>query len=237
MDLVREAAGFEGLIVLAIIYFVLNALQKTGEKARRSRPSGPPPPEPSEPTPTQEEGFSLEGVLREIERFKAKQERETAPPAQRPGPAPLPRRSRPLPPARKAPPTMRGGATSTGRGPLGRTAPERLPSAEEVEERSTLEGVSLEVKESLEILDDARLRPVPVPIDRDDGVERVVEARIKAAGLRDQSHTEADHRSFHERMVQNPDLIKPVEGPIGRTRLRTAIIWREILGPPKAFEE
>ena len=34
MDLVREAAGFEGLIVLAVIYFVLNALQKAGEKAR-----------------------------------------------------------------------------------------------------------------------------------------------------------------------------------------------------------
>ena len=57
MEGVRLAAGIEGLIVLAVIYFVLNALQKAGETARRSRHPGPPPPEPEEPTPTQYEGF------------------------------------------------------------------------------------------------------------------------------------------------------------------------------------
>jgi len=238
MDLVREAAGFEGLIVLAIIYFVLNLLQKAGEKARRSKPAGPPPPEPEEPTPTQEEGFSLEGVLREIERLKVEQGQEPALPAPRPESTSPPQRERPLPVPRRAPPPIRRGEAYVARGPLGREATRELPPAEEVEVRSTWEGSgSLEVDESLDVLDDTRLRPPPVPVDRDDEAERVVEARLRAAERRDRTHTEADHRSFHDRITEPAAPAAPVQAGKGSARLRQAIIWREILGPPKAFEE
>nr|MBP6670535.1 hypothetical protein [Gemmatimonadales bacterium] len=66
----REAAGIEGLIVLGVIYFVLNLLQKAGQKAARSRPSAQPSPAEAEPSGTQQEALSLESILREIEKVK-----------------------------------------------------------------------------------------------------------------------------------------------------------------------
>jgi hypothetical protein len=240
MDLVREAAGFEGLIVLAIIYFVLNALQKAGEKARRSRPSGPAPSGPAERTPTQEEGFSLEKVLSEIERLKAEQEAKSVPPAPPPESAEPAQRDRPLPALRRAPPPMRREELPGARGPMGRPAQRRLPSAEEVEVRQTWDDeVPTEAGQSLEILDESRLRPPPVPVDQDDDAEELVRDRIRAAELRNRPHLEVDHRSFHERVMQQavPAPAPPPRSQKGRDLLRTAIIWREILGPPKAFEE
>jgi len=241
MDLVREAAGFEGLIVLAIIYFVLNGLQKAGEKARRSRSPGAPPPGPSEPTPTQEEGFSLEHVLREIERLKAEQEAKSLPPPPRPEPAAPAKRERPLPARRRAPPPMRREGLSAERGPMGRHAQRSLPSAEEVEVRETWDDAPpSEGGTSLEILEEPRLRPPPVPVDQDDAAEEVARARVRAAELRNRPHVEADHVSFHERVMQQAAKATPPGGEAarkGRERLRAAIVWREILGPPKAFEE
>lgn len=238
MDSVRVAAGFEGLIVLAIIYFVLNALQKAGEKARRSRPAGPPPPEPDEPTPTQEEGFSLEGVLREIERLKVEQDEKPAPPAPRTERTLPPQSKRPEAVQRRAPPPMRRGTPDAARGPLGRKAGRELPQAEEVEVRQTWEGsTSLEVGESLEVLDETRLRPPPVPVDRDDEAEGIAEARLRSMETRNRSHSEADHVSFHERITRQAPPVQAAQPEKGNARLRQAIIWREILGPPKAFEE
>ena len=241
MDLVREAAGFEGLIVLAVIYFVLNALQKAGEKARRSRSPGAPPPGPSEPTPTQEEGFSLENVLREIERLKAEQEAKPLPPPPRQETAAPPKRERPLPARRQVPPPMRRQGLPAERGPMGRQAQRKLPPAEEVEVRETWdEQVPAEVEGSLENLDETRFRPPPVPVDQDDEAEAIAGARIRAAEMRNRPHVEADHLSFHERVMQQAATTPPAraEGAKrGRERLRAAIIWREILGPPKAFEE
>lgn len=124
----------------------------------------------------------------------------------------------------------------TARGPMGRPAARRLPPAEEVEERESLEGASLEVEESLEVLDETRLRPPPVPVDRDDEAERIVEDRIRAAEQRNRPHLEADHRSFHERVMQQR-AVEPAGRPKrGLADLRSAIVWREILGPPKALE-
>ena len=241
MDLVREAAGFEGLIVLAIIYFVLNGLQKAGEKARRSRSTGAPPPGPSEPTPTQEEGFSLENVLREIERLKTEQEAKSLPPPPRPEPAAPAKRERPLPARRRAPPPMRREGLPGERGPLGRHAQRGLPPAEEVEVRETWDDEPpSEVGTSMEVLDEARLRPPPVPVDQDDAAEAIVSARIRAAEMRNRPHLEVDHRSFHERVMQQAAKAPPPGREAarqGREHLRAAIIWREILGPPKAFEE
>jgi hypothetical protein len=241
VDLVREAAGFEGLIVLAVIYFVLNALQKAGEKARRSRSPGAPPPGPSEPTPTQEEGFSLENVLREIERLKAEQEAKPLPPPPRQETAAPPKRERPLPARRQVPPPMRRQGLPAERGPMGRQAQRKLPPAEEVEVRETWdEQVPAEVAGSLENLDETRFRPPPVPVDQDDEAEAIAGARIRAAEMRNRPHLEVDHRSFHERVMQQAAKAPPpgVEAARKeRERLRAAVIWREILGPPKAFEE
>ena len=102
------------------------------------------------------------------------------------------------------------------------------------------ETVPVEVGSSLEILDETRLRPPPVPVDQDDDAEAIVQARIRAAEMRNRPHLEVDHRSFHERVMQQAAKATPPGGEAarkGRERLRAAIVWREILGPPKAFEE
>jgi hypothetical protein len=234
----REAAGFEGLIVLAVIYFVLNLLQKAGKKAEQARRREPlPMPEPEESTPTQQESLSLESILREIERVKqqgqAPARREPFQrPAPPPRPAPQPRVAPPLP-SRRPPPPRRKEVLQDDRGPMGRRGRARLPDAEEVEDLTSLEGASLEVPESLENFDEVhRRRPM---VDHDAEAEAIVQRRIDAARTRDREHREVDHQAFHARIRGD----EPQPGKERRhsvNRLREAMVWREILGPPKGLE-
>ncbi len=237
MDGLREAASWEGLVVLAVIYFVLNLLQKAGKKAEQTRRGAPSPPEPVEDTATQEEALSLEHILRGMDRVKQQKEEPPRPEPTRKPPPPLrappkPVLARPLPSRRPAPP-RRQEVVQDERGPMGRQSRVRLPSAEEVEDRTSLEGGSLEQPESLENFDDIhRRRPV---IARDDEAEAVVQRRIQAAEARNREHREVDHQAFHARIRQGD----PTPGSPQRystARLREAVIWREIIGPPKAFE-
>lgn len=76
---VREAASFEGLIALAVFYAIISLISKAAKKGTGAAPPVPPPGTGST-SPTQEEGFSLEAVLREIERVKQQAEAGTRPP-------------------------------------------------------------------------------------------------------------------------------------------------------------
>lgn len=249
----REAAGIEGLIVLGVIYFILNLLQKAGQKAARSRPDAPPPDPSGGESATQQEALSLESILKEIERVKAQHQPDgprslPAPQAPRPLPqarpkSPAPRqapaaRERPAPVVRKREVPRRGSVEQSDRGPLGRHSRTGLTGAEEVEVRTTWEDQgSLEVEESLEVLDETRLRPPRVEYDADEGAEELVRQRIQAAEARNRPLTESDHQSFHQRM-QKAEV--KAAAPVARfpaQRLRDAFIWREVLGPPKALEE
>ncbi len=233
----REAAGIEGLVVLGVIYFILNLLQKAGQKAARSQPSAPPSPAGQEPGGTQQEALSLESILREIEKVKTQHRPETpaprpvpsAPkrqvPARRPGarPSQAPRRSHP--------------STDPERGPLGRHAGARLGSHEEVEERSSFdEEVAPEAagseSEAIAALERRRSR---VEVDQDDEAEAIVQRRLREADARNQAHSGRDHAKFDAEVRASSE--GSAAGPrFAPANLRQAFIWREILGPPKALE-
>jgi hypothetical protein len=246
MELVRPAASFEGLIILAVIYFVLNLI--SGGAKKKGRSTVPPPPGPDEPTPTQSEALSLENILREIEEVKREKAAgrslppagRSAPPPMRPKPAatartPVPVR-RPGPPARR--PSIAG---DPRKGPLGRSARVRLEDAEDVEERTSLERGSLEVPESLEVLDETRLRQERRLEDFDDEAEAIIQRRKKEAEARNRAHRAVDHVAFHDRFlageIGGPEGAAEQAGPRSRRmQLRDAIVWREILGPPRSTE-
>lgn len=249
MEGVRAAAGFEGLIVLGVIYFILNVISEAAKKKGKSTVA--PSEAPTEPSPTQQEALSLERILAEIERVK-----KAGPPVAERTPASAgprsvpPLRPRPTQPAKAPLPPRRPGPAprkskpvgDPHRGPLGRVPDRAIPGAEDIEERGSLEGESLEVAESLEILDETRLRAPRRIEDQDDLAEQVAQRRVKQAEQRNHAHQAADHAAFHDHIAQ---------GEIGadagaakqaaargsrRQQLRQAIIWREILGPPRGEE-
>ena len=263
MEEIRSAASFEGLAVLAVIYFALSALSKAGRKRGGQAPPPPRPAAGSGTTGTQQEGLSLESVLRQIERVKREAETRTArpePPDVRPrlsNPAPKPKpagqRPRALPSVerqgrmasaqtdqrpRALPSAERQGRMAraqTEAGPLGRHSQTRLPSSEEFEERTSLEeGGSLEGAGRLEVLDEARLRTRQVE-DQDEGAEAVVQRRIQEAEARNREFSEADHTKFHQR-IQQAEAAPVASRKRSIAQLREAFIWREILGPPKSLE-
>lgn len=253
MELVREAASFEGLIVLGVIYFVLNLLSRAGKKQGQSHQ--PPADLPDEPTPTQDEALSLERILQEIERVKREKAAEhRLPPPQRPPSLP-PRRPAPPPMRRPEPQPLKGRMASPRRmppppttegGPMGRHGKRALESHEEIEERESFdEGRSLEVEESLDVLDETRLRPERREEDHDDEAEAIVQGRIKAAEARNRAHTEQDHRSFHDRVMHGEigapqtEAAKAADARAKSSAmsLRRAVVWAEILGPPKGLQD
>lgn len=216
---VRSAASPEGMIVLAIIYFILWLFSKVGKKNQKQ--GGPPADLPSTGgDATQQEGFSLEKILKQIEQVKQQAEEKERQ-------AKLPR-PRPQPSARADWRNERLGNA----GPMGRQSKTRLPAAEEVEERDSLEAGSLEVEERVENLDNSRLRK---RVDQDEQAEAIVQRRIDAAQARNQSHRNADHKAFDKR-IREPAPAEVAERRYSAKSLRDAFVWREILGPPKSLE-
>jgi hypothetical protein len=94
---------------------------------------------------------------------------------------------------------------------------------------SRVEGVS---RESPEVVQHRRLRE---EIDQDDAAEAVVQRRIREAEARNRPHAVADHKAFDQR-IRAEEAAGPRALPRGE-QLRQAMIWKEILGPPKALEE
>ena len=239
---IRSAASFEGLVVVAIIYFVISMISRAAKAGKGQRPAAPPPGADHGDTATQSEGFSLEAVLRQIERVKLEAGQRAAPVPPNPD---RPRLSNPALRAkpvgdrpRALPSADRKGRMAQAQGeagPLGRHSRTRLPSAEEAEERESWEDRgSLEVPGRLENLDESRLRR-RIEVDQDDGTEAIVQGRIKDAESRNTALSAADHRKFHDKI--KPAESQPTAG-IGLTvpQLRQAFVWKEILGPPKGLE-
>jgi hypothetical protein len=147
-------------------------------------------------------------------------------------------RPKPLPPVSGADATQREGSRledllrelgrtlEQGSGPVGRPPDRRLPPAEEVEERESLE-VNPEVR-SLEV--DPR-RQARAEVDQDDEAERIVARRLAAAEAHGKPLTKAEHRAFDARIRQEPADKTATRGYTAQ-QLRDAVVWREILGPP-----
>lgn len=211
---VRSAASPEGMIVLAIIYFIFWLISKAGKKT----PGAPTRlPQSTGTDATQEEGFSLEKILRQIEEVK-RQAEEREQEASRPRPRPQPAARARLP-------------RTSESGPMGRHSRTNLPAAEEVEERDSLEGGTLEVAERIENLD-GRIRK---QVDQDDEAEGVIQRRIAQAAARNRSHRNVDHKAFDQRIREAAPAEK-AERRYSASSMRDAFVWREILGPPKSLE-
>jgi len=223
---IREAAGFEGLIILGVIYFVLNLLQKAGKSAARTAAS--PEAKVSSAAPATQEDLSLQGILREIERLK--QQKQGAPPPMR---QKLPRGPKPAPKARRQLP-----GAEPGRGPMGRRSQVALTGAEEVEDRTDYDDLASSRvdetgRESYAALELRRQRP---EFDEGDAAEELIQRRIREAEERNGPISAADHRQF-DAEIRAPGAPSARPARMTRATLRQAFVWREILGPPKALEE
>jgi hypothetical protein len=230
MEGVRQAAGFEGFLILGIIYFILNLITKAGKKKEDAATGGTG----ASPAAEEDKGLSLEEILREIQRAKERAEqqqqgasRPTARPSARPSAGDILRQQRMEAAARRIQPQP-----TNERGPLGRQSRTRLPAAEEVEERDSLEGGSLEVEERIQNLDN-RTR---VLVDQDEQAEALVQRRIDQASARNTEHRSTDHRRFDKKVREAVPDIAPVIR-YAPAQMRDAFIWRELLGPPKSMEE
>lgn len=214
LDGVREAASFEGLIALAVFYWIISMVSKAGKKGTGVAPPVPPR-DAGTTTATQEEGFSLEAVLREIERVKRDAETRSAPPVPKQVPPPKQSAWAKAKAARKAAPPLRSDRlkdVQDERGPLGRQSSVRLPSAES---------------------DEASRFPEAVDLDQE--AEEVVQRRLREVEARNRPLTDEDHQRF------DTEIRRAGQEQAGRSRftaqqLRDAFVWREILGPPKALE-
>jgi len=111
---------------------------------------------------------------------------------------------------------VRGGRTlASGRGLV-------LPSAQEVEDRQTLEA------------------PGDTTEDQDDDIVRLVEQRRREVEAREGEISDADYAAFEQRAKQDAAAVAPHERKRSRytaQQLRAAFIWLEILGPPVALRE
>jgi hypothetical protein len=198
---------FSGLLLLGFLWFLFNLLSRNRQQPPVRRPL-PRDPDYRTPLPPAAPPSSGDPTQREGSRLEAllrEFERALDQAEQRP--------ARPAPAA----------------GPLGRPAPERLPSAEEVEERE-----SLEEEPEIVSLEEAPLRPVRVAVSQDEAAERVEVRRVAAAEARSGALTRADHLRFDQRIRQEPADATAVRG-LTPEELRRAVVWREVLGPPKAL--
>jgi hypothetical protein len=116
-------------------------------------------------------------------------------------------------------------------GPLGRAPDTRLPSAEESEEGISLETPTRVVSRELPVTREERL-----PVDQDDAAEQVEARRIAAAEARSGPLTVADHFTFDQRIRQEPADHTATTG-FSSEKLRQAVVWREILGPPLGLRD
>jgi hypothetical protein len=113
-----------------------------------------------------------------------------------------------------------------GAGPLGRRPDRPLPDEEGVEDRETLEAaprvLSLETEPE---------RAEREPVDYDDEAEQIIARRRATADARSGPETRLDHEAFDKRIRQEP-ADKTAARAADPRRLREAVVWREILGPP-----
>jgi hypothetical protein len=195
------------LVVLGLMWVVLNALRKAGSKPP-NRPGTPParPPSPTRPDATRTA----------VVRPKALSGGAARPDATQREGVKLEELLREL-----------GRTLDQARGPAGRAPDRRLPPAEDVEERRSLETTAPEVGS----LETEPARGERAVVDQDDEAERVIQRRLAAAETNLTPLTDADHQAFDQRIRQEP-ADKTATRAYTAKQLRDAVVWREILGPP-----
>jgi hypothetical protein len=203
---------FPWVLAGALLLWIFNAIggRKRTKVERPRFPPGPqaPPPVERRPQamgrpldPTQSEGGQLEQLLRALERQLA------------PAPAPAPPRTQPRP----------------ERGPLGRTPRAPMETAEELEERE-----SLEIDPVVESLEREVRRPERVAPDRLGLAEAKERSRIAESEARDREPHKARHAGFDKRIRTTPMVERPMSRRLTTAEIRQAFIWGEILGRPKS---
>jgi hypothetical protein len=199
---------FPWILAGAALLWLFNVIGgRKGPKGQRPQPPRVPrPAQPraetasSRPDATQTEGGQLEDLLRALEQ-------RLEPPAQ---------------PRAREPASIR-----SHRGPLGRPASVTLPTADDLEERESLE--SEPVVESLDV--EVR-RPARVTRDWQAQAEAREQARQAHVEARDSERHKSRHASFDKRIRAEP--AKPAAARrITAEQMRQAFIWAEILGRPK----
>jgi hypothetical protein len=201
---VVRAEGMTGVIIFAVVYAIVAILGKVKEASRKSGAGSPPP-----------------------------QPRPQRPRTERPVSYPPPGNTQAE--ATKLEELLRvlgeAAGVPTTEGTIGRPARTPLPSAEDVEERE-----SLEREEEVLNLETEIRRPSRREVDHDEEAEAIVQRRIRAAAERDRSLNRADHKVFDSRIrpevPDNTRVAKP-----RRPSLRDAMVWREILGPPISLRD
>lgn len=114
---------------------------------------------------------------------------------------------------------------------MGRPGDAILEDAEEVEELDAYDDVPVVVS-----IEDPIVRPERPIIDRDSGAEQAIRRRLLAAEARLTGRSKADHARFDERIRVPPEEAPPQRAVLQPIPLRQAMMWREILGPPKSLE-
>ena len=91
-----------------------------------------------------------------------------------------------------------------------------------------------------ELFEDTRpVRRQRERVDLDESSAEVARRRREAVARREAGRTDADHTSFDARIRQEPaDATRvAVPAPESRPDLRQALVWREILSPPKSLRD
>ena len=196
----------EGFAILAFVYFVLNRIAKAGKQARGRIDAAREQLSDREPDQDPGEGLSLEKVLREIERVKAEAEQARRA-AARPRLEPVANRPKGIQAPRRL--SVPGDPT---RGPLGRVSRQTLDI--------TPERGSLEVEERV--------------VDQDDEAQAVIQRRLEAVANRTREGREASYQA-RQKAEAAAVASEALTAAAASARLRRAIVWREILGPPVAL--
>ena len=123
---------------------------------------------------------------------------------------------------------LTGLRTGADYGPLGKPSAVGLPEAEDVEDRE-----SLEVEGDTTSLEVSGVRAPRVVVDQDEQAEQLLRRRTAVAEGRLSGRSQADHRKFDQTVRAVPALMVRAD----RSKLRTAVIWREILERPVSLRD
>lgn len=216
--------SFTGLVVLLVAFAVIRALAQAGKRARtaldqaredalrRAHERVQTTTGAGDAAGDADDGpFTLEKVLRQIERVKLEAERQRA--------------GRPARP-RRAPAQAWDEA-----GPLGRRSRVALPSAEEVEDSESLEGPA-----QITNLEEEAPVAAPRPASRIVRTGSAAARITQRVSVRPAPAVETTPPVIDPRLRPAAADHTGVRTP-GVQQLREAFIWREILGPPAALRE
>jgi hypothetical protein len=196
-------------IGIGVLWVILNLL---GRKKRlpdmKQRPS-PTQPSSTLPPSTGQDATQVEGMrLQDLLRELGKTLEDAA------------GSQRPPSPSRKP-------ATAT-RPPISAKRPAPIAASEEAR--------SLESTSEVRSLEEDVRRPQRAEVDSDDEAEAIVAKRIAAAEANLRPLSASDHKAFDARIRKEPADATATQLSSMR-RLRDAVVWREILGPPVSLRD